>query len=578
MYSRERNAQVLIALLKSYNIKHVIASPGSTNQALVGSLQFDEFFTVYSAVDERSAAYMACGMAAELDEPVVLSCTGATASRNYLPGLTEAYYRNLPVIAITSTGDTNRIGNLVPQVIDRTILPNDTYRFSSLIEIMRSGDSQRHVEVVVNKGLSMAKDLGLGPVHFNLETEHNNSSFDVVKLPDVAKIDFVKQDSEFPEIEANQVGIFIGSHKRMDDELVGVIDEFCRSNNAVVFHDHTSGYHGEYGVLSPLLLGQTDWRFDSIRPDLLIHLGSVSGDYYFSRIGVKNVWRIENEVEIRDTFKVLSKVFLCNELEFFRYYSKNSKRKESYYLNCKNKLKSLQDEVVSIELPLSNIFVARAMSSCLPNNSVIHFGILNSLRSWNFFELNKTIHSYCNVGGFGIDGNTSSTIGSALITTEKINYLVTGDLAFFYDLNSLGNRHTPANLRVLLINNGRGTEFTNYTHSAAQFGNDVDRYIAASGHFGSKSKDLVKGFSEALGFEYSSASSKEELKMSLNKFMNPVITAQPMLLEVFTESGDESEALKNLLSLRSDNTVKAKSMAKSLIGQDNISKIKKWIK
>ena len=76
MYSRERNAQVLIALLKSYNIKHVIASPGSTNQALVGSLQFDEFFTVYSAVDERSAAYMACGMAAELDEPVVLSCTG----------------------------------------------------------------------------------------------------------------------------------------------------------------------------------------------------------------------------------------------------------------------------------------------------------------------------------------------------------------------------------------------------------------------------------------------------------------------------------------------------------------------
>ena len=165
-----------------------------------------------------------------------------------------------------------------------------------------------------------------------------------------------------------------------------------------------------------------------------------------------------------------------------------------------------------------------------------------------------------------------------MITTEKINYLVTGDLAFFYDLNSLGNRHTPANLRVLLINNGRGTEFTNYTHSAAQFGKDVDRYIAASGHFGSKNKDLVKGFSEALGFEYTSASSKEELKMSLNKFVNPVITAQPMLLEVFTESDDESEALKILLSLRSDNTVKAKSMAKSLIGQDNISKIKKWIK
>ena len=42
-------------------------------------------FELYSAVDERSTAYIACGLAAETSEPVALSCTGATASRNYVP-------------------------------------------------------------------------------------------------------------------------------------------------------------------------------------------------------------------------------------------------------------------------------------------------------------------------------------------------------------------------------------------------------------------------------------------------------------------------------------------------------------
>ena len=81
----ERNAQILIQVLKAHGIKKVIASPGTTNACLVSSMQSDPFFEIYSAPEERSGAYMACGMAAESGEPVVLSCTGATASRNYMP-------------------------------------------------------------------------------------------------------------------------------------------------------------------------------------------------------------------------------------------------------------------------------------------------------------------------------------------------------------------------------------------------------------------------------------------------------------------------------------------------------------
>ena len=118
MYTREKNTLILISLLKAHNIKKVIASSGTTNTAFVGSIQKDPFFEIYSCVDERSAAYVACGMAAESNEPVVLSCTGATAFLNYFPGLTEGYYRKLPVLAVSSTQDVSKVGHLTAQVTD----------------------------------------------------------------------------------------------------------------------------------------------------------------------------------------------------------------------------------------------------------------------------------------------------------------------------------------------------------------------------------------------------------------------------------------------------------------------------
>ena len=101
-YSIEKGVQLIVALLKKHGIRKIIASPGSTNVCLVTSLQADPYFEMYSSVDERSAAYLACGLACESGEPVVLTCTEATASRNYMSGLTEAYYRKLPILAITS--------------------------------------------------------------------------------------------------------------------------------------------------------------------------------------------------------------------------------------------------------------------------------------------------------------------------------------------------------------------------------------------------------------------------------------------------------------------------------------------
>ena len=170
--------------------------------------------------------------------------------------------------------------------------------------------------------------------------------------------------------------------------------------------------------------------------------------------------------------------------------------------------------------------------------------------------------SSCNTGGFGIDGIVSTLIGASLANKDQLHYLVVGDLAFFYDMNVVGNRHVSSNVRILLINNGKGTEFRNYNHPGAAFGEEADAYIAAGGHYGNKSHLLVKHYAEDLGFEYLTASTKEDFLINLDRFTNSNLTDKPMIFEVFTNHEDESKALKMMSYIDVD----AKGMLKSKVG------------
>ena len=143
---------------------------------------------------------------------------------------------------------------------------------------------------------------------------------------------------------------------------------------------------------------------------------------------------------------------------------------------------------------------------------------------------------------------------------DKIHYAIVGDLAFFYDLNCLGNRHIVPNIRVMVINNGCGAEFKNYDHPASQWGSDADRYMAAGGHFGGKSHHLVKHYAEDLGFEYLSASNKDEFLSVYKRFLVAENQLKPMVFEVFTTAEDESNAIK---LIRTINNIDVSSRIKS---------------
>ena len=189
------------------------------------------------------------------------------------------------------------------------------------------------------------------------------------------------------------------------------------------------------------------------------------------------------------------------------------------------------------------------MASKLPKGSSVHLGILNTLRSWNFYETPDSVLCYCNTGGFGIDGILSAAVGASFCNPNKLVYCIIGDLAFFYDMNVLGNRQIGNNLRIVLINNGKGTEFTNYNHPGAAFGEEANRYIAAAGHYGNKSQALVKHYAEDLGFEYYSASRKNDAEAVIERMVQPEITKKPLFAEFFTDSKDESDALYHIMNL-----------------------------
>ena len=238
-YTAEKHTQLLIALLKFHQIKKFVISPGATNVCLVGSLQQDPYFELYSSVDERSAAYIACGLARESGEPVGLSCTGATASRNYVPGLTEAFYSNLPVLAVTSTQHLGRVGQLVPQVIDRTNLMNDIAKKSVQIDVVDSPEDEWAAQVAINDALLELRRHGGGPVHINLVTTYS-PDFSVRELPQVKGIRRYFVNDEMPALDGKKILIDVGAHVRWSERLTNAVDAFCEKYNAAVICEHIS--------------------------------------------------------------------------------------------------------------------------------------------------------------------------------------------------------------------------------------------------------------------------------------------------------------------------------------------------
>lgn len=125
---------------------------------------------------------MACGMSVESGEPVVLTCTEATASRNYLPALTEAFYRKISILAITATAEITLIGQNHPQMIDRSVIAKDIVVKSLFLPIIYSAVKEEGYINCINDALLELRRNGGGPVHIQYEKDFSAIGCTVVYL------------------------------------------------------------------------------------------------------------------------------------------------------------------------------------------------------------------------------------------------------------------------------------------------------------------------------------------------------------------------------------------------------------
>lgn len=565
-YTKVENVRMLLAILKKHGIKHVVTSPGGTNIPIVQGLQEDSFFHCYSVVDERSAMYFAIGLQLQIGVPVATTCTSAQATRNYLPGLTEAFYKHIPILAITCSKHDRYTYQECMQAPNQTSLPIDCVKRSYALPYVSNNADRIICERMINAAILELTHHRPGPVQLNIPViDSERLSFVETELPNVRTISRYEYEENWDiDLVDKKIMIVAGESSGYTEKEKSSIKRFLDNHNAIVYTNHLSNLHLNDEMQGNLLLSSMSQKLfdEEYAPDILITIGGQTGDYpLYGKLNGNHIlehWRVSTDGEVVDPYDKLTKIFECNISYFFdRMRNVSVTDNHTYVETWETAINNLS---IDVELPLSNLYVAQQLYKMIPAESTMNFAILNSLRSWLMFPLDKSINCYSPVAAFGIDGGMSMAIGQAY-TSEKLCFFVTGDLAFFYDMNSLGIRGIRNNLRIILINNNRGAEF-------AMYGNpnkiDLATFISAEGHNAS-----AEGWCKANNFKYFKAHTKEDIIGFVDDLISP--SSQSIIMEVITKSSDEEKALRNILNENFSGTQNEirKDKIKSLIG-DNV--------
>ena len=475
MESNSKAINIVVDLLKKHGIRYIVISPGGTNIPFVNKVQKDPFFKCYSVVDERSAIYFAIGIYLNTGELVATSCTSAQATRNYLPGLTEAFYKNVPILAITMSKHPRFTGQEYMQAPNQTSLPKDSVKNSYMLPYICDNNDSAHAIRLVNEAILDLTSNGKGPVQLCipwLDFENNNE-------PDIRCIKkYMLRDPYDFTLDGKKIMMVIGEHRPFSENENRAINEFAEKFDCVIYKNHISNYHGDYEIDANLIFSTmkiADFEND-YAPDILISIGGQTGDYPFYKMiagcrqDLIEHWRISEKGDLVDTYDRLTKVFCGAFDEVLNRFDSNSNNGHKYFDKWDRCIKSKK---INIDVPFSNVYAAQCIHDKLPLNSIVQFSILNSLRTWELFPIDKTIKCYSNVGAFGIDGGLSTLLGQS-VTTDELCFMIIGDLAFFYDMNSIGIRHIKNNVRILIVNNNGGIEFKLYGGNYKE----IDEFIA----------------------------------------------------------------------------------------------------
>lgn len=583
MNSSFRSVQILIDLLKQFEISDVVLSPGGSDIPLIHALETDDYFRCYSVVDERSAAYFAMGVAQQKNKPAACVCTSGTAVCNYVPGITEAYYQNVPVLAITADKNPYYQGQLETQKIEQTKMFEGVVKKSVTLPLVHDEDDEWLCNRLVNEAILELTHHGNGPVQINVPIVGRTDIYNEDVLPRERKVDIIGMRTDAHKWKdfakkarnAERIMVVVGQNAVFGEHEIKLLDAFYQKTNCIFSVEQLSnlackGCVNTYPV-SEMRGGDT---LSCHTPDLVISFGNNLAAYNlkpFLRLNYQKMenWLVNEGGMFRDAYKSLTSIFEMSVTDFLEklisYLPDNHPESGRYK-------EEWEQECTSIQIPefrFSNLYVASRLAKVIPENSILHLAILNSTRIMQFFQLAKGVKTYSNVGGLGIDGCMSTFAGQA-VSTDELSFLLIGDLSFFYDMNAAGLRDIGPNVRIILLNNCGGAEF--------HFFIGKKRISTLNDYISAEHKNVAAGWAISLGYDYYCAENKEELDSVIAKFGEK--SDRPMFLEVITDMEEDAMITHEFYDANAAQDAKAKVKAtiKRVLSPNTVEQIKKVMK
>ena len=555
----------LVALLQAHDVRDVVLCPGSRNAPLVHALSHQlAGATCHSIIDERSAGFYALGLALATHRAVVVCCTSGTAVANLHPAVAEAYYQGVPLIVLSADRPERWIGQWAGQTLPQPELFGSLVRKAVHLPEPHTEEERWYCNRLINEALLAALAPLPGPVQINVPISDPGVSLLPPTPPNPAKHDPETSDRRpigmqpgrciqqlYPyRIDAQAVESLLQRLVTFERKMILVGQEswsaamsmgesFPQSlrEQFLCIGESLSNSPVSICSLDALLASLSEGDRQALQPDLLITLGghivSNKMKQYLRSYPPRETWHLSPDPTVVDLFCSLTEQIIAPVGPFLETMAQGLEGLASspYARHWRKRI----DQLPSPTPRYSSLAVVGSLLSHLPEEPcVLHLANSSSVRYAELFRKSRRLLTLCNRGTSGIEGSLSTALGFARQRAEERHFIVIGDLSFFYDLNALGLPEVGSNVRVLLLNNQRGSIFQSLP--TLEMDRLSQRYITAEHQL------RAQGWAESCGWEYLSVHEASKLEETMAYFVGPA--DRPRLLEAFVSSEDEIAELQ----------------------------------
>ncbi len=541
----------LAEIMAKRGIKHLVVSPGSRNAPIVSVFCKHPAFKCHTIVDERSAAFFALGMAQQLGHTVAIACTSGSAALNYAPAVAEAFYQKIPLLVLTADRPIAWIDQGDGQTIrQQDVFANYIKKSLQLPQSVQNQDDLLYNDRLVSEALNACEYPLPGPVHINIPFTEPLYGFDQQVYTKPKDFTVLPAQSLISDKEISQIAndwkrfkkkmILVGQmapNQRLEKQLAAL----SRFSDVVVLTETTSNVnHPGFIAWIDRSLGAVPKDDPAYAPDLLITIGgtivSKQIKSYLRCAPVQAHWHIDPVEWQMDTYQKLTLTIPLKEESFFDQLMPKIQAIESSFSHAwkqlalkaeKNHQRFLQN------CPYCDLKIFETIVQSVPSGYDIQLGNSTPVRYAQLFSFREAFRFDSNRGTSGIDGSISTAAGAAYATGQP-TLMITGDLGFFYDSNALWNKHLPANLRIVVINNGGGGIFRFIP--GPDTSGLMEEFFEAQHH--TSAEHMAKSF----GLDYYAANNIDELKDALVSFFKPAENAA--ILEVVSPASTSADTLR----------------------------------